>query len=158
MVRATDEVPLDCCGGAVRATGRLFETPGLAVLAAVMVTVEDCGAERGAVYSPPAEMEPVVLFPPAIPFTLQVTVELELPVTVAEYCDCSPSITVGGPVKLIATESLPANWLGLVTELPQAVRSSTNVVVRIIKGSVRVTVRILIPQATVKCQKVRVAR
>jgi hypothetical protein len=102
-------------------------------------------------------MEPVVLFPPATPFTLQVTVALELPVTVAEYCDWSPSITVPGPVRSIETESLPAENAELEPDCPQAVRSSTNVVVRIVKGSVRVNMRILIPQAAVKCQKVRVA-
>jgi hypothetical protein len=35
-------------GGAASATGRLLETAGLAALAAVIVTVEDCGAEFGA--------------------------------------------------------------------------------------------------------------
>ena len=44
-------------------------------------------------------MEPVVAFPPAIPFTLQVTPAL-LPVTVATYCDDVPSVTVAAPVRV----------------------------------------------------------
>jgi hypothetical protein len=37
----------------------------------------------GALYEPLVEIVPVVAFPPATPFTIQVTAEFELPVTVA---------------------------------------------------------------------------
>jgi hypothetical protein len=49
-------------------------------------------------------MEPTVEFPPATPFTLQVTAVFELPVTVAEYGDTVPSVTLAGPLKTRLTE------------------------------------------------------
>jgi hypothetical protein len=48
-------------------------------------------------------MMPTVWFPPATPFTLQVTPLFELPVTVAAYCEDLPSVTVVAPLRLIVT-------------------------------------------------------
>lgn len=56
---------------------------GLAAAIAVMVTTVGLGIVAGAVYAPKVEMVPMVEFPPAIPFTCQVTLLLLLPVTVA---------------------------------------------------------------------------
>src|SRR4029077_20866659 len=55
---------------------------GDAVLAARTVTVEGLGTADGAKYWPLASIRPTTLSPPAIPFTLQLTV-LGAPVTVA---------------------------------------------------------------------------
>jgi hypothetical protein len=53
---------------------------------AVTVTVAGLGTTEGAVYSPAVEIVPTVEFPPATPFTCQVTAVLEVPVTVAVNC------------------------------------------------------------------------
>jgi hypothetical protein len=45
-------------------------------------------------------MMPTVWFPPATPFTLQVTPLFELPVTVAANCEDVPSVTVVAPLRL----------------------------------------------------------
>jgi hypothetical protein len=88
-------------------------------------------------------MDPTALLPPATPFTLHVTLASELPVTLAAYCDCAPSVTVPGPVRVIATvaESPPDRKAGLL--MPHAVRTSTKAVVRIEKGRLRQVKRIL---------------
>ena len=53
-------------------------------------------------------MEPTVAFPLATPFTLQVTAVFELPVTVAEYCDTVPNVTLAGPLRTrVTAEPLP---------------------------------------------------
>jgi hypothetical protein len=53
-------------------------------------------------------MKPTVAFPPATPFTLQVTAVFELPITVAEYCDIVPNVTLTGPLKTrVTAEPLP---------------------------------------------------
>ena len=41
---------------------------------------------------------PTDALPPVMPFTLQITAVFELPVTVAEYCDAVPSVTLVAPV------------------------------------------------------------
>jgi hypothetical protein len=56
---------------------------GLAAAIAVMVTAVGLGIVVGAVYAPKVEMVPIVEFPPAIPFTCQLTLALVLPVTLA---------------------------------------------------------------------------
>jgi hypothetical protein len=48
-------------------------------------------------------MMPTVWFPPATPFTLQVTPLFELPVTAAANCEDVPSVTVVAPLKLSVT-------------------------------------------------------
>jgi hypothetical protein len=48
-------------------------------------------------------IEPTVAFPPAKPFTLQVTSVFALPVTVAVYCDEVPSVTLDAPVRATVT-------------------------------------------------------
>ena len=45
---------------------------------------EDVGAIAGAAYSPDGEIVPTVEFPPATPFTCQLTVVFEVPLTFAE--------------------------------------------------------------------------
>ena len=48
-------------------------------------------------------IEPTVAFPPATPFTLQVTSVFVLPVTVAVYCDEVPSVTLDAPLRATIT-------------------------------------------------------
>jgi hypothetical protein len=48
-------------------------------------------------------MVPFVAFPPATPFTVQVTAVLVLPVTVATYCDAVPQVTVVAPARVSFT-------------------------------------------------------
>ena len=63
---------------------------GSACDTAVTVTIAGVGIFAGAVYSPVAEIDPVVAgFPPMTPFTFQVTVVLVVLVTVAEKA-CVP--------------------------------------------------------------------
>jgi hypothetical protein len=50
-------------------------------------------------------MEPTVVFPPATPFTLQVTAVFVLPVTVAMYCAEVASVTVVAPSRARVTGS-----------------------------------------------------
>jgi hypothetical protein len=50
---------------------------------AVIVTVAGVGTVIGAVYTPDAEIIPIVALPPAVPLTLQFTAVLEAPVTAA---------------------------------------------------------------------------
>jgi hypothetical protein len=85
-------------GGEISETERLCETVGSATLVALMVTAEDDGTAVGALYKPLAEMVPVVEFPPATPFTLQVTCLLLLPETVAVYCAVVPTVTLLAPL------------------------------------------------------------
>src|ERR1700693_2571496 len=59
---------------------------GDAVLVAVIMTVCGEGIELGAVYRPRAEIVPIALLPPGIPFTLQFTVVVVVPVTLAVNC------------------------------------------------------------------------
>ena len=44
-------------------------------------------------------MEPTLAFPPATPFTLQVTALLELPVTIAAYCEEVPERDAGSSIQ-----------------------------------------------------------
>ena len=80
---------------------------GSAALTAVIVTVLVDGRIVGAVYSPLAEIVPIVEFPPATPFPVHVTLPFELPVTVAWNCcvcprnsvalaGCTVTLTLGG--------------------------------------------------------------
>ena len=62
-----------------------------AALVAVIVTVLVVGATAGAVYNPVAEMVPVRLDPPNVPFTCQVTEWLVVPETVAANCTVLPA-------------------------------------------------------------------
>ena len=56
---------------------------GLTWLTAVMVTLAPGGRIAGAVKSPTEVIVPVIVLPPATPFTCQVTFVFVLPVTVA---------------------------------------------------------------------------
>ncbi|MDE3137522.1 MAG: hypothetical protein KGL59_13175 [Acidobacteriota bacterium] len=58
----------------------------LAWLVAVTVTDAGLGRSAGAVYSPPDVIVPTVVFPPATPFTLHVTLVFDDPLTVALNC------------------------------------------------------------------------
>ncbi|HEY3989174.1 MAG TPA: hypothetical protein VGM02_07740 [Acidobacteriaceae bacterium] len=84
-------------------TVRLCETVGLAVLVAMIVTVAGVGIVSGAVYSPSAEINPTVVFPPATPLTVQVTAVLDVPLTVAVYCAGASSVTLVAPLSAIVT-------------------------------------------------------
>jgi hypothetical protein len=57
-----------------------------AALVAVRVTLPPGGTVEGEVYKPALETVPSVEFPPASPFTLQVTAVLVVPFTVAVNC------------------------------------------------------------------------
>jgi hypothetical protein len=94
-------------------------------------------------------IEPTVAFPPATPFTLQVTALSELPVTVAEYCDWAPSVTVVGPDKSIeiGVVASAAQAPALVTVSPQAVSSNAKDVVRIAQVRGRQFERISLPSS-----------
>ena len=59
------------------------EELGNAVLVAVIITVAGDGTVAGAEYNPDAEIVPTALLPPGRPLTLQVTVVVVVPVTVA---------------------------------------------------------------------------
>jgi hypothetical protein len=89
--------------GGSRVTRRLCATPGSSLLVAVIVTFGDWGAVAGAVYIPFVEMEPRVRLPPTTPLTLHVTLVSELPVTVAEYRDDMPSVTLIAPLRVSVT-------------------------------------------------------
>ena len=52
-------------------------------LTAVICTVADAGRIVGALYTPSGVIVPEVALPPGVPFTLQLTAVLLLPVTVA---------------------------------------------------------------------------
>lgn len=67
---------------------------GLAALAAVICTFAGDGKSDGAVNIPSAEIVPAALLPPAIPFTLQFTAALLVPVTAAVSCKVFPSNTL----------------------------------------------------------------
>ncbi|HEY3989173.1 MAG TPA: hypothetical protein VGM02_07735 [Acidobacteriaceae bacterium] len=57
---------------------------------------------------------PSAALPPAVPFTDHVTPVLLVPLTVAAYCDCVPSVTFEGPVTATVTaDELPAKSPGL---------------------------------------------
>jgi hypothetical protein len=62
---------------------------------AVTVTVAGVGMADGAVYRPNVEIVPTVAFPPATPFTCQVTAVFVAFVTVALNCWVSVVVTVG---------------------------------------------------------------
>ena len=66
------------------------ERVGSAALTANTVIVPE-GAVAGAVYNPEEEIVPTVKFPPAMPFTVQVTAVFDVPVTVALNCWAAPS-------------------------------------------------------------------
>jgi hypothetical protein len=65
---------------------------GSAALVALATMVVE-GTVAGAVYSPEDEIVPRVELPPLKPFTAQVTVVFELPLTVAENCCVCPTCT-----------------------------------------------------------------
>jgi len=64
-----------------------------AALVAVIVRLFGEGRFNGAVYSPVSVIVPTVLFPPAIPLTLQFTDVLAVPVTAAVNCTVFPTST-----------------------------------------------------------------
>ncbi len=72
--------------GAVRLTAALAFFVVSAALVADTVTLEDEGIVAGAVYTPLDVIVPTVLFPPALPFTAQVTDVLLVPETDAVNC------------------------------------------------------------------------
>jgi hypothetical protein len=67
-----------------------------AALSAWMVTLFGLGRVAGAVYTPVALIVPVAARPPVTPFTCQVTLVFEAPVTVAVNGCGSPTRTVAG--------------------------------------------------------------
>ena len=68
-----------------------------ATLVALTLTAPPAGRIAGAVYSPLPEIVPAVAFPPATPFTAQVTPVFELPVTLAANCCVCPRNAVALP-------------------------------------------------------------
>jgi hypothetical protein len=112
QVTAVFEVPVtmavNCTFANVKIEGKLGEittsgpivalalpvSAGLAAAIAVMVTPAGLGIVAGAVYEPTEEIVPLVEFPPATPFTCQVTLVFTLPTTDAwKVCD-APADTI----------------------------------------------------------------
>jgi hypothetical protein len=56
-------------------------------------------------------MNPTLAFPPAAPFTLQVTALSEVPVTIAAYCEEVPSVTLVAPSRSTVTADAPVGAL-----------------------------------------------
>jgi hypothetical protein len=84
---------------------------GLAWLVACTVTIFGLGSVAGGVKEPEAEIVPIVAFPPAIPFTDQVTAVFVVPVTESENCWAgSPRRTV---IVVGVTETV-TEFVGLV--------------------------------------------
>jgi hypothetical protein len=97
---------------------------------AVIVALAGDGKICGAVYSPPAVIVPNCAFPSAIPFTVQFTAVLLLPLTVALKLEVFPSSTdalvgvtltviTGGVVPLLVTPPQPAAASDIATALIQ---------------------------------------
>ena len=83
------------------------EELGDAVLVAVIITVAGDGTVAGAEYNPVAEIVPTELLPPGRPLTLQVTVVVVVPVTVAVNCCVEPVwivLAAGATLTLTAEE------------------------------------------------------
>jgi len=74
------------CAWAVTVTAADADLVVSACDTAATVTVAGLGTAEGAVYSPEVEIIPTVEFPPATPFTCQLTAVLEVPETVAVNC------------------------------------------------------------------------
>ena len=72
------------------------------MLRAVTVTLS-CELVVGAEYKPEAEIVPVDAFPPAVPFTSQVTLLSVGPVTDAENCCVAPDATVAVVGEIVTT-------------------------------------------------------
>jgi hypothetical protein len=76
---------------------------------------------EGAVYKPELETVPTVELPPAAPFTLQVTLRLDAPVTVAVNCTVPPvwTVAVAGEIEICtAGGPLACTAMADVVELP----------------------------------------
>jgi hypothetical protein len=52
-------------------------------------------------------MDPTLAFPPATPFTVHASAVLEVPVTIAAYCEEVPSVTLFAPSKSTVTTDAP---------------------------------------------------
>jgi hypothetical protein len=70
---------------------------------AATVTVGGLGTASGAVYIPLEDMVPIAEFPPAVPFTCQVTVSSVAFVTVAMNCCSAPTPTVADVGEIATT-------------------------------------------------------
>src|ERR1700733_5466002 len=90
--------PTGPCAGGCNATEMLLDTVGAATLIAAIVTVGDEGIVAGAVYRPVAEIVPSWALPAAVWFTVQLTVWLVEPLTVAENSEVEPRVTVADPL------------------------------------------------------------
>jgi len=86
--------------------------------------------ECGALYKPVVEIVPVVVFPPVVPFTCQVTAVLAWPLIVAENCCAvkTSTLTAAG-----ATATVPPDALVTVTTaVPDFVESACEVALTVI--------------------------
>jgi len=87
------------------------EELGDAVLVAVIITVAGDGTVAGAEYNPVAEIVPTALLPPGRPLTLQFTVVVVVPVTVAVNCCVEPVwIVLAAGATLTLTAEEPVIW------------------------------------------------
>ena len=84
-------------------------------LDAVICTVEGDGKSTGAVYTPSAEIVPVRLLPPVMPFTLQRTPVLLDPLTVAVKFMYFPSRRF--PLEGVTSTEMAGGGGGLIFEL-----------------------------------------
>src|SRR5207248_2019054 len=88
--------------------------------------------ECGALYRPLVEMLPVMVFPPVVPFTCQVTAVVGWPLIVAENC-CVVKTSTVAVAGLTAT--VPPVWLVIVTVAEaDFVVSATEVAVTVTVG------------------------
>jgi hypothetical protein len=90
----------------------------LTVLTAETVTLFGVGKVWGAMYIPPELMVPSAKFPPAMPFTDQITVELLVPLTVTLNCCAPRSRTLALPGVILSCTVVPlVLWALLVPPL-----------------------------------------
>jgi hypothetical protein len=104
--------------GAVTVTAAAAVFVVSATLTAVTLTFEGVGTPGGAVYSPLEETVPCVEFPPATPFTSQLTPVFGVPLTVEINCCVRDTSTDALPgdtdTETVATTVTPARPLWLV--------------------------------------------
>jgi hypothetical protein len=91
------------------------------------------GTFNGAVYSPVSVIVPTVLFPPAIPLTLQFTAVLAVPVTVAANCTAFPTSTsaaAGDSETRIGCGVPPRQWWSSPPHAGNRARAEAKIITR----------------------------
>ena len=117
---------------------------------AVTVTVGGTGGSAGAVNSPPPLTVPTVAFPPRTPFTLNRTVVIAAPVTVAVNCCVAPFITfalVGDMLTFTPAEIVTVAVADLVGSATLVAVTVTVAGDGIVPGAVYKPVELMVPHA-----------